>query len=151
MSLALYAVGPCSTFGKNLVLTLTINHNCPPGFNISESASSCVCEQWLAKYTNSCNITNGLGRITRHSNQQFWVGYDHQSNKLILHPHCPLDYCVSHIQWLFLSTIQMNNVHTTGQASCVGIARMVIVYYWIPLTVGSAPTTIILPCSFLLH
>ena len=95
VSLALYAVGPCSTFGKNLVLELNINRTCPPGFILSASASSCVCEQRLAKYTNSCNITNGLGRITRHSNQRFWVWYDNHSNELILHPHCPLDYCVS--------------------------------------------------------
>ena len=94
VSLALYAVGPCSTFGKNLVLDLYINRTCPPGFDLSESASSCVCEQRLAKYTNSCNITNRLGQITRHSNQQFWVGCDNHSNELILHPHCPLDYCV---------------------------------------------------------
>ena len=27
--------------------------------------------------------------------QQFWVGYDDSSHELILHPHCPLDYCVN--------------------------------------------------------
>ena len=94
--LVLYADGPCSTFGKKLTLDLMIRSTCPPGFNLSESASACVCEQRLAKYTNSCNITTGLGRITRHSNQHFWVGYDNQSDGLILHPHCPLHYCVSH-------------------------------------------------------
>lgn len=54
-----------------------------------------MCEQRLEEYTSRCNITDGLGRITRDSHDQFWVGYD-QSHGLILHPHCPLDYCVSH-------------------------------------------------------
>ena len=95
VSLDLYTDGPCSIFGNALSLKLTINQNCPHGFNLSESASSCVCEQRLAKYTNLCNITNGLGRITRESQNQFWVGYDNQSHELILHPFCPFDYRVS--------------------------------------------------------
>ena len=95
-SLVLYADGPCSTFGKKLTFDLTMKNTCPPGFNLSESASACVCKPRLAKYTNLCNITNGLGRITRHSKQKFWVQYDNQSDGLILHPHCPFDYCVSH-------------------------------------------------------
>ena len=74
---------------------LTINKTCPPGFNLSESASSCVCEQRLSKYTNLCNITKGLGQITRESQDQFWVGYDNQSRELILHPFCPFNYHVS--------------------------------------------------------
>ena len=74
---------------------VTINQTCPPGFNISESARSCVCEPRLAQYTNQCNITNGLGQITRDSSQHFWVGYNSSSYELILHPHCPFDYCVN--------------------------------------------------------
>ena len=93
--LSLYANGPCSAFGDKLVLNLNISHTCPPGFNLSQPArSSCVCESRLAKYTHKCNITNGLGRITRDSGQQFWVGYD-LSHGLILNPHCPIEYCVS--------------------------------------------------------
>ena len=95
----LYADGPCSTFSGMLNLVLTINQNCPPGFVISESARSCICEQRLSRYTNSCYITDGVGRITRDSLQHFWVGYDNQLDsqfdKLILHPLCPFDYCIS--------------------------------------------------------
>ena len=95
VQLKLYADGPCTTFSDELVLTLDIHSTCPPGFNLSSAESSCVCEQRLEEYTGRCNITDGLGRITRDSHNQFWVGYD-QSHGLILHPHCPLDYCVSH-------------------------------------------------------
>jgi len=73
-----------------------INRTCPPGFNLSDVEKSCVCDQRLAKYTNYCGITNGLGRISRRPHDQFWVGYNSECNTLILHPHCPFDYCVSH-------------------------------------------------------
>ena len=94
--IAVYADGPCSTFSDKLVIHLTMNQTCPPGFNLSESEQSCVCEPRLQQYTNSCTITNGIGNITRASGQRFWVGFDNQSDVLILHPLCPSDYCVSH-------------------------------------------------------
>ena len=92
--LKLYPEGsPCSKYdGGLLTISVTINQTCPPGFNISDLARSCVCEPRLAQYTNQCNITNGLGQITRESSQHFWVGFN---NELILHPHCPFDYCVN--------------------------------------------------------
>ena len=96
VAINLYPEGsPCSTSQDKLQIEVTLSQNCPPGFNISESAKSCVCEPRLAQYTNSCNITNGVGQITRHSGQQFWVGYDNQSDGVILHPRCPFDYCVN--------------------------------------------------------
>ena len=94
--LEMYADGPCSTFSNKLNLNLRLKNTCPLGFSLSEIERSCVCNQRLAEYTNQCEITNGLGRITRSSHDQFWVGFDNESNSLILHPHCPFDYCVSH-------------------------------------------------------
>ena len=82
---------PCE---DKLYIGVTLVQACPPGFNLSTSARSCVCEPRLANYTNSCTISNELGQITRDESQQFWVGYDNQSDELILHPHCPFDYCV---------------------------------------------------------
>ena len=99
----LHAEGnPCSkvdpTYMTHYTLLIYVNltQNCPPGFNISEAARACVCEPRLAQYAgiDKCNITNGLGQITRNSGQKFWVGYDNQSHELILHPHCPFGYCV---------------------------------------------------------
>ena len=95
--LVLYPEGsPCSKYdGGVLHFYVKLNQTCPPGFNISMSARSCVCEPRLAQYTNQCNLTNGVGQITRESNKQFWVGYDNLSHELILHPQCPFDYCVN--------------------------------------------------------
>ena len=95
---------PCSKFNDiypmdySLRIRVDLDQTCPPGLNISKSARACVCEPRLAKYTGThqCNITNGDGTIRRDSSQQFWVGYDHQSDGLILHAHCPFDYCVSY-------------------------------------------------------
>ena len=87
---------PCSKYNGGLLnISVDLNQTCPLGFNISESERSCVCEPRLAHYTNSCNITDGVGQITRDSNKQFWVGYDHSSAGLILHPRCPFDFCVN--------------------------------------------------------
>ena len=93
-NLELYADDLCSTFSGTLIINLNINQSCPPGFSLLKSEASCVCEQRLQKYTNSCTITNGLGQITRQAGEQFWVGYD-DSNGLILNPICPFDYCVT--------------------------------------------------------
>ena len=83
----------CYYHEYQLTIRVNLTQTCPPGFNISESEKSCVCEQRLAEYTQQCNITNGLGKITRDSGKQFWVGYE--SDGLILHPQCPFDYCVN--------------------------------------------------------
>ena len=95
VSLELYPEGPCSTVSAKLLLKLRIYQSCPPGFRLDNSSLSCVCDQTLQKYTNRCNITNGLGKITRESDDTFWVGYD-QSHRLTVHSHCPFDNCVSH-------------------------------------------------------
>ena len=85
---------PCLKF-VHTVIAVNLNQTCPPGFNISKSEKSCVCESRLAKYTHQCNITHGIGQITHDSYQHFWVGYENTSDELILHPHCPFDYCVN--------------------------------------------------------
>ena len=97
VSMRLYAAhSPCSSLiDYRLIISVKLNQTCPPGFNISKSKQSCVCDPKLQKYTNSCTITNALGQITRDSSQQFWVGYDNQPHGLILHPQCPFDYCVN--------------------------------------------------------
>ena len=96
VAINLYPEGsPCSTSNYKLQIEVVLSQNCPPGFSISESARSCACESKLQRYTNNCTITNGVGQITRHSGQQFWVGYDNQSYGVILHPRCPFDYCVN--------------------------------------------------------
>ena len=89
-TLILYADGPCSTYGKLLDIYLEFR-DCPHGFSLNPSEGICGCEPRLRKYTTRCNITER----TLERSGEFWVGYDNHSEGLILHPHCPFDYCVS--------------------------------------------------------
>ena len=93
-------VGPCAakertvSSGPTNVITVhvTILH-CPPGFELSWYEPLCICAQRLEQYTNTCRIADRkIECITDH---EFWVGYkqNNTSDGLILHPHCPFDYC----------------------------------------------------------
>ena len=113
---------PCSNFGGVYILDIfaKLNQTCPPGFNISISNKSCVCEPRLAHYAgeHKCNITNGVGQITRDSHQQFWVGYDNRSDGLILHPLCPFDYCVSHTVIITLDNTDIQCAYNRSGLLC---------------------------------
>ena len=90
--LKLYSTGPC-------VESLTIKVEilpCPPGFRQSEQA--CVCDERLMDFTSVCYIDNQT--ILRPSGAEFWVGYDNNSQGLILYPQCPFDYCTSDEQFV---------------------------------------------------
>ena len=86
--LVLYADGPCGTDGNILKISLQL-FPCPSGFSLNSSEMICGCEPRLQKYTTACNITERA--LAREG--EFWVGYDNYSQALILHPHCPFDYC----------------------------------------------------------
>ena len=120
VTLELYADGPCSTLGDELVLQLGINQTCPSGFTINYSSMSCVCNQTLQKYTNNCNITNGIGQISRKFDDMFWVGYDqtNHSHGLILHPNCPFDYCVKYTVVFPLNNTDMQCAHNRAGLLC---------------------------------
>ena len=84
------------TAGKCSVVTLSLKTHinvtllqCPEGFELSDSPVQCICNNRLQKYTNECTIHNQ--KIHRTSN--FWSGYDNATRGLVLHPHCPFDYC----------------------------------------------------------
>ena len=97
VTLELYVNHQCPVFGDEfeVLLQLNVNQTCPLGFRLDNSSMSCICDQGLQQYTKNCNITNGTGRITRNSDNTFWVGLVNQSHGLIVYPHCPFDYCTS--------------------------------------------------------
>ena len=90
-TLTLYVDEPCSVLGHPLEL-LVMFKVCPPGFSLSIEGT-CQCEQRLDKYEMECDI-NDKSILRRDS---VWIGFDErsdsQSQGLILHPHCPFDYC----------------------------------------------------------
>ena len=86
-TLTLYADEPCSVVGVPLEILVKFLP-CPPGFTLS-SEGSCECEHRLHKYEVECDINDQS--MLRKDNT--WVGFDQQSQGLILHPYCPFDYC----------------------------------------------------------
>ena len=62
---------------------------CPKGFELSGSPAQCVCQERLLEYTQKCTIDDQ--KI--HRTSDFWLGYDNATRGLILHSHCPFDYC----------------------------------------------------------
>ena len=93
-----YAQGPCSPTRSN-TLTVTVNiQHCPPGFQ--QAGLICICSERLQQFTNTCLVDSTT--VLREYNAEFWVGYDsdNESRGLILHPHCPFDYCTSQETYL---------------------------------------------------
>ena len=102
----LYADGPCPPREKTLfnstpdnILTVYLKIlQCPPGFELSEDLQACECEQRLKKLTDECKIDDK----TIKRDNEIWVGYvdDGNSKGLILHSHCPFDYCSSNAMYV---------------------------------------------------
>ena len=103
--MTLYAEGPCppkisihpSPTNVNTMLnTLRVIIDildCPPGFQLSQIRPVCICTGRLQQFTNTCLVDDKT--VLRGHDAQFWVGYDNHSRGVILHPHCPFDYCTS--------------------------------------------------------
>ena len=117
--MTLYAEVPCplkegtvSSLPTNVIKVLVIIHKCPPGFELVQSQPVCDCAQRLQRFTSTCKI--GDGKIER--SPELWVGYvpNSSSDGLILHPHCPFDYCTPNIIYIAVddSDEQCNNKRT---------------------------------------
>ena len=104
----LYAEGPCppreeatSSTATTNVLSINLRvSQCPPGFELSETQPACICAKRLTSFTKECEIENRT--IKRDTGKEFWVGYtkDGESKGLILHSHCPFDYCSSNTMYM---------------------------------------------------
>ena len=120
VDIELYPEGsPCSRFNGYIHgISVHLNYTCPPGFSILKSAKSCVCEPRLRNYIKQCYITNGVGCITRESGKTFWVGYNYTSHELILHPHCPFDYCVKNATVFSLNNTDLQCANNRSGLLC---------------------------------
>ena len=99
--MTLYAEGPCPSTNSSVSDTIQTNTlrvtvkilPCPLGFQLSKYQPACICAERLKHFTNTCIIDDGT--VQRPNGASFWIGYDNESEGLILHPHCPFDYCTS--------------------------------------------------------
>ena len=87
-SLTLSMDSPCD---QNSLMIQIYMKRCPHGFQISTSTNTCICDERLTEkiltFTERCDIETG---IVRPNGSEFWIGYDIDSDSLILHPQCPL-------------------------------------------------------------
>ena len=113
-NLSLFAEGPCSALGLPLELIVKF-HSCPSGFSLS-NAGTCDCEERLQIYTQQCNINDQ----TIQHNGDFWMGYDTNTEGLILCPHCPFDYCNSGLYNLTLNNTNEQCNHNRSGILCGG-------------------------------
>ena len=119
-TLKIYVDSSCGLEGIPLSVNVTVLE-CPIGFTLSNSSNQCVCEERLQKYTNSCDISNL--EITRTASEDFWVGVDNTNGTegLILHPHCPFDYCttdtVNFTLVEFTDAHKISLIHTTNDSN----------------------------------
>ena len=67
---------------------------CPPGFELSETTGTCVCDQIIidALTDVTCNIQSQ--QITSHRGNM-WMGYDSGRNCVIAFANCSYDYCTT--------------------------------------------------------
>ena len=95
--MSLYAEGPCSPALTNtLTLTVDIQH-CPHGFQLAVNEPTCICAERLQQFTNTCLVDSAT--VLRQQSDEFWVGYGNDNDSdfrgLIIHPHCPFDFCTA--------------------------------------------------------
>ena len=95
--MTLYAEGPCSPTPTNtLTVTVDIQH-CPHGFQLAVNEPICICAERIRQFTNTCLVDSTT--VLRQLNDEFWVGYsidnDSESRGLIIHAHCPFDFCTT--------------------------------------------------------
>ena len=105
--LTIYPRGPCEKGAwsiKNVPVTF-LNCFCPVGLQPRQVDQNitceCICDSQLYPYITDPNCDPQTGVLQKHGN--FWItnltanmdsttGY-----KYILHPHCPLDYCLQYV------------------------------------------------------
>ena len=83
---------------------------CPIGFAFSNKSLSCECAPILEQQNLTCDINDQTVQLKG----SFWVGLQHDSDSnkstIVLHAHCPFDYCI-------ISNIKLNLVRTDEQCS----------------------------------
>ena len=73
-------------YDKNINIEVSIE-SCPVGYPLVNDACSCRSELNTSSIT--CDINTQI--ITRDGDM--WIGYNNDSDCLIVYPHCPFDYC----------------------------------------------------------
>ena len=74
--------------------------DCPLGFEFNHNQNICVCYHLLLQYGVKCNLTT----FTVNRNAHQWIGASTMTQNIVIHQHCPYDYCNSFALSLDLSS-----------------------------------------------
>ena len=113
--LILIAEGPCGSTGRATRSIVVEFLPCPDGF--VQTNTECTCEPRLRKFTTTCNVSNNSVKRSG----TFWMGvlYENSMYKgLILHPHCPFDYCKAETVDVTLNNTDAQCVHGHSGILC---------------------------------
>ena len=72
---------------------------CPPGFRLSNITVQCECVPMLKDRGLLCNISGATPLVQR--TRSTWISTHHNGNDIILHDHCPLNYCKPTRLWIY--------------------------------------------------
>ena len=73
---------------------------CPPGFQLSNITAQCECAPVLQDRGLLCNISGVTPLVQR--TRSTWISTHHNGSDVVLHDHCPLNYCKPTRLWLRL-------------------------------------------------
>ena len=73
---------------------------CPPGFQLSNITAQCECAPVLQDRGLLCNISGATPLVQR--TRSSWISTNHNGSDILLHDHCPLNYCKLTRLWLRL-------------------------------------------------
>lgn len=121
-NITFFADGPCQSEQGSLVVRVSILP-CPPGFE--QSQLRCVCNERLNDFSVMCDIDTRI--ILRCRGASFWVGYDWDTQEMILDPQCPFDYCT--LNQVLLSPIDSDaqcNYNRSGMICGTPVLSLVV-------------------------
>ena len=89
--------GNLTEFNQFKVL-INLNY-CPIGFKFDKKKKSCSCQEYLLSHRVQCNFSS----YTVNRNAEQWIGLMPPTMNIVIHNHCPYDYCKSSALSLNLS------------------------------------------------
>ena len=87
-------------FGEEHALINATLLPCPPGFLLSNITAQCECAPVLQDRGLLCNISGATPLVQR--TRSIWISTHHNGSDIILHDHCPLNYCKPTQLWVHL-------------------------------------------------
>ena len=128
---------------------------CPLGFEYHNTSMTCTCDSKLVENEITCSIDS---RTVRRKNS-FWITTAEESGEVIVHEHCPFDYCkpesfdldledpdeqcAFHRSGILCGACQNNLSHAFGTSACRECLSMWALL-WVPVIVLAGIALVVL-------